>query len=313
MANRTVTEPASTNDLRIGEWRVSPGAGEISKNGETTRLELRAMRLLLCLAERADQVVSIDTLLKQVWGDVAVSPDSVYQVVALLRRQLGDDAKDPMYIETVPKLGYRIVAKVGPWSAETQEVNEVSGIPGERSTGEGRSRTKLIVSATALSVVVLGGWLFLWTGRHKQQPGSTAPDSRANVQSVAVLPFLDLTDGMKEEEFADGITEELIDKLSNVPGLRVPSATSSFYFKGKKVPVGEMAKTLGVSYLLDGSVRKAGDQLRIAARLLRADTGYVVWTETYDRPAGDRVLVQDEIAGKVAKALSASLRGGAAQ
>jgi transcriptional activator of cad operon len=137
MANKTVTEPASTNDLRIGEWRVSPGAGEISKNGETTRLELRAMRLLLCLAERADQVVSIDTLLKQVWGDVAVSPDSVYQVVASLRRQLGDDAKDPMYIETVPKLGYRIVAKVGPWSAETQEVNEVSGIPGERSTGKG--------------------------------------------------------------------------------------------------------------------------------------------------------------------------------
>jgi transcriptional activator of cad operon len=306
-------DPASTNDLRIGEWRVSPGACEISKNGETTRLELRAMRLLLCLAGRAGQVVGIDTLLKQVWGDVAVSPDSVYQVVASLRRQLGDDAKDPVYIETVPKLGYRIVAKVGPWAGETQEVNEVSGIPGERATGKGRSRAKLIVSATALSVVVLGGLLFLWQGRHKQQPGSTALDSQANVQSVAVLPFLDLTDGMKEEEFADGITEELIDKLSNVPDLRVPSATSSFYFKGKKVPVGEMAKTLGVSYLLDGSVRKAGGQLRIAARLLRADTGYVVWTETYDRPAGDRVLVQDEIAGKVAKALSASLRGGGAQ
>ena len=112
---------------------------------------------------------------------------------------------------------------------------------------------------------------------------------------------------MKEEEFADGMTEELIDKLSKIPSLRVPPPTSSFYFKGKQITIVEIAKTLGVAYVLDGSVRKSGARLRIAARLVRADTGYVVWSETYDRPLNDILMVQDDIAGEVAKALKSSI------
>lgn len=122
-----------------------------------------------------------------------------------------------------------------------------------------------------------------------------------------MLPFLDLTEGMTHETFADGMTEELIDKLSKIPGLRVPAPTSSFYFKGKKVPVADIAKALGVAYLLDGSVRKSGARLRVAARLIRADNGYVIWTETYDRPPGDILWIQDDIAGEVTKALRASI------
>ena len=125
-----------------------------------------------------------------------------------------------------------------------------------------------------------------------------------------MLPFLDLTEGMKEEEFADGMTEELIDRLSKVPGFHVPSATSSFYFKGKQVPVPDMAKSLKVAYVLDGSVRKAGTRVRIAARLVRVDDGYVIWSESYDRPFGDLLIVQDDIAGEVTKALSASIDTG---
>jgi TolB-like protein len=128
-------------------------------------------------------------------------------------------------------------------------------------------------------------------------------------KSVAVLPFLDLTtQEMNEEYFADGMTEELIDKLSKVPGLRVPPPTSSFYFKGKKLTVTDIAKSLGVVYLLDGSVRKSDSTLRVAARLIRADDGYVVWSETYDRPVGDKLMIQDDIAGEVTKALKASIR-----
>jgi TolB-like protein len=122
-----------------------------------------------------------------------------------------------------------------------------------------------------------------------------------------VLPFLDLTEGMKEEEFADGMTEELIDRLSRIPGLRVPAPTSSFYFKGKNVSVSDVAKTLGVAYVLDGSVRKSGARVRVAARLIRADNNDVVWSETYDRAWGDMLVVQDDIAGEVAKALTASI------
>ena len=122
-----------------------------------------------------------------------------------------------------------------------------------------------------------------------------------------MLPFLDLTEGMKEEEFADGMIEELIDKLSKIQGFCVPSPTSSFYFKGKQVPVGDIAKTLGVAYVLDGSVRKSGGRVRIAARLVRAENGYVAWSETYDRPFGDLLMVQEDIAGEVTKALKASI------
>src|ERR1700746_1097510 len=102
--------------LRVGAWCVNPATGEISRNGETLRLEARAMLLLLCLAEHAGEVVSIEELLNQVWSGVTVSPDSVYQAVASLRRQLEDDPKQPSYIATVPRLGYRMVATVGPWA-----------------------------------------------------------------------------------------------------------------------------------------------------------------------------------------------------
>jgi transcriptional activator of cad operon len=103
------------------------------------------------------------------------------------------------------------------------------------------------------------------------------------------------------------MTEELIDRLSKIPGLRVPPPTSSFYFKGRKLPIADIAKSLGVAYVLDGSLRKSGSTMRIAARLVRADNGFVVWTETYDRQADDTLKVQDDIAGQVTKALRESI------
>src|ERR1700704_287340 len=105
--------------LRIGAWCVNPTSGQISRDGETARVEVRTMRLLLCLAGDAGEVVSIDDLLNQVWSDVIVSPDSVYQAVTSLRRLLGDDPKQPTYIETVPRLGYRMVATVSPWTDQS--------------------------------------------------------------------------------------------------------------------------------------------------------------------------------------------------
>ena len=148
---------------------------------------------------------------------------------------------------------------------------------------------------------------FLFHGRSvDNHPGASAIAAPPQ-KSIAVLPFLDLTEGMKEEEFADGMTEELIDKLSKIPDFRVPPPTSSFYYKGKQMPVADIAKSLGVAYVLDGSVRKSGPRLRVAARLVRADRGYVVWSETYDRAFDDRLMVQDDIAGEVTKALKSSI------
>src|ERR1700687_5863834 len=109
-------ERPPTAMLRIGAWCVNPTSGQISRDGETARVDVRTIRLLLCLAAHPGEVVSIDDLLSQVWSEVIVAPDSVYQAVASLRRVLGDDPKQPTYIATVPRLGYRMVATVSPWA-----------------------------------------------------------------------------------------------------------------------------------------------------------------------------------------------------
>jgi len=300
------------------------------------------MRLLVCLAGHAGQVVSIDDLLDQVWSDVIVAPDSVYQAVTSLRRLLGDDPKQPTYIETVPRLGYRMVAMVSPWTnqptTQTGAETNVQGLalqtsvreppapttaaPDESKKSGSRPQAGLTLAAGAALCLLLVVALVVYGRFAKSNSSASSTNGTVGAlaaqpqKSIAVLPFLDLTDAMNEEPFADGMTEELIDKLSKIPGLRVPSATSSFYFKGKLWPrsdgpsqptIADIAKTLGVAYVLDGSVRKSGARLRVDVRLIRADNGYVVWSETYDRPFDDILMVQDDIAGEVAKALQTSI------
>jgi transcriptional activator of cad operon len=278
-------------------------------------MEARTMRLLLCLAERAGEVVSIDDLLDQVWSGVVVTQDSVYQAVASLRRQLGDDAKEPAYIATVPRLGYRMVASVSPWADEPiaplVAAAAVAGAASSRAITDEpmpgpRPRARALAAGAALGLVLVAALLFY--GKVVNDHHATTSANAAQ-NTVAVLPFLDLTSQkMDEEYFADGMTEELIDKLSKIPGLRVPPPTSSFYFKGRKITIADIAKSLGVAYVLDGSVRKSGTTLRVAARLIRADDGYVVWSETFDRPFDDKLAVQEDIASEVAKALRASIK-----
>lgn len=317
--------------LRIGSWRVDPAAGQISRAGETVRLDARAMRLLLCLAERPGEVVSIEDLLNHVWAGVTVTPDSVYQAVASLRRVLGDDPKQPTYIATVPRLGYRMVATVDaePAALSVPPIAEATTtlsrtpepIPAAAGASGSRSRVRAGLAWAAGAVVCLAlvlafqfhGAFLLHDRMGNKHPVTTPAIALPPQRSIAVLPFLDLTEGMHNGEFADGMTEELIDRLSKIPGLRVPSPTSSFYFKDKQLPVAEIARTLGVAFVLDGSVRKAGGRLRVAVRLMRADNGYVAWSESYDRPVGDILMIQDDIAGEVAKALSASIDARPAQ
>jgi TolB-like protein/DNA-binding winged helix-turn-helix (wHTH) protein len=294
--------------LRIGDWCVNPVSSQISRDGETARVDVRTMRLLLCLAERAGEVVSIDDLLHQVWSEVIVTPDSVYQAVASLRRLLGDDPKQPTYIATVPRLGYRMVATVGPWV--DQSIAQTDSSPVSRSehaadTPPPGPRLRAGYTWAAGAVLCLAvAVVFLFHGKIANSNRSVSPAIAPRPQkSIAVLPFLDLTEKMNHEAFADGMTEELIDKLSKIPGLRVPPPTSSFYFKGKQITIADIARALAVAYVLDGSVRKSGARLRVAARLIRADNGYVVWSETYDRPLGDALMVEDDIAGEVTKAL----------
>jgi transcriptional activator of cad operon len=287
----------TTTPLRIGDWRVDPQLGLITRGDQSERLDARILRLLLHLANRAGETVSMEELLDSVWSGVVVTQDSVYQAITQLRRLLGDDAKDPRYIVTVPRLGYRLIAAVSPWPDDALEPAPATMAAPPPARRPIYSRRFIGASVAALVIVVLASVSLL--------RGDPAPP----VKSVAVMPFLDLTtQEMKEEYFADGLTEELIHRLSKLPGFAVPSPTASYYYKDKQVPVAEIAARLNVRYLLDGSLRESGDELRISARLVRASDGVVIWSENYDRPRSDRVKIQDDIADKVATALSASLR-----
>jgi len=274
------------------------------------------MRLLLCLAEHAGEVVSIDDLLNHAWSGVIVSSDSVYQAVASLRRVLGDDPKDPSYIATIPRLGYRMVATVGPWTDQPIGQVGTSRAPDGEPTPAGgdapptgsRVRAGVVWGVgAAICCALVVAILFFGKAANTISPTALAPSAPPE-NSIAVLTFPDLTEEMTQEPFADGMTEELIHKLSKIPGLQVHAPMSSSHFAGKRTNIADMAKMLGVAYVLDGSVRKSGSRLRVTARLVRGNDEYVVWSETYDRPLDDVLMVQDDIAGEVTKALRASFR-----
>jgi TolB-like protein len=178
------------------------------------------------------------------------------------------------------------------WKRQSQ-----SALPAEPA----RPRRRFAFAAVIAAVVLAAGVaLFAWW-RH------LAPPSR----SVAVLPFVDLTEGMPNEEFADGITEEIIDRLNRKPGVRAPAPTSTFFYKNKQVPVAEIARALNVAYVLDGSVRTATDRVRVAARLIRAADNAVVWSASYEEPAGGILRMQDDISAFAIGGIDrAFLRGG---
>jgi TolB-like protein/Flp pilus assembly protein TadD len=177
-------------------------------------------------------------------------------------------------------------------------------------------RTKWVAAAgiVAALLLVLAYFVFdhLWLSKKVAEENSAvAPATHAVPEkSVAVLPFVDMSEKKDQEYFSDGLSEELIDMLTKTPELRVPARTSSFYFKGKQTTIAEIAKSLGVANVLEGSVRKSGNTLRITAQLIRVDSGYHVWSETYDRQLDDIFKIQDEIAGAVVKALKVSLLEG---
>ena len=167
------------------------------------------------------------------------------------------------------------------------------------------------VVALAMVTAVRGGWAWRHSGLTGGPDPASASTSTAptaiSEKSVAVLPFIDMSQGRDQEYFSDGLSEELIDMLTRVPDLRVPARTSSFYFKGKQATVAEIAKTLGVAHVLEGSVRRSGKRIRVTAQLIRVDSGYHIWSETYDRDLDDIFKVQDEIAAAVVRALKVSL------
>jgi TolB-like protein/DNA-binding winged helix-turn-helix (wHTH) protein/Flp pilus assembly protein TadD len=297
--------------LRIGAWRVDPALDEISKDGNTVKLERRTMQLLLCLAEHAGQVVSVEQLLDRVWAGVVVTPDSVYHAVAALRRMLGDDTREPTYIANVPRRGYRLLAPVAPWV-------EAPNVPGESSPSSTTQSTHAAVRVTkarpAWRVIVLSIALVValasivldkfWLSKSvTTEHPATAATTPATDKSIAVLPFVDMSEKKDQEYFADGMAEEIIDLLAKIPPIKVIGRTSSFQFKGKNEDLRTVGAKLGVAYVLEGSVRRSADRVRVTAQLVDTRDGAHLWSETYDRPASDVLHLQAEIATTLSRSL----------
>ena len=219
--------------------------------------------------------------------------------------------------ETTPAFIERVRRLASSEAIETAPPHPVASpaFPPEQTHSPADSGRLLRTIVWALPVVilvsVLGYYAFNRSARQTQAPAGPGPPAAATStipeKSIAVLPFVDMSEKKDQEYFSDGISEELIDLLTKIPDLKVSARTSSFYFKGQHATLAEIARTLGVSHLLEGSVRKAGDTMRVTAQLVRADNGYHLWSETYDRNFKDIFKVQDDIAMAVVTALKTQL------
>jgi TolB-like protein/Tfp pilus assembly protein PilF len=195
-------------------------------------------------------------------------------------------------------------------AAQAAGPSSPSAAPARRTAAPRWRRPAIVVAVAAGVLVALIAWhpWQVFTGT-RTAPAAAAPAAADTERSVAVLPFADMSEKHDQEYFSDGLAEELIDALTRIPNLRVPARTSSFSFKGRASTIEQIAHTLGVTHVLEGSVRKAGDHLRITAQLVRADNGFHLWSQTYDRDVRDIFAVQDDIARSVVEQLKITLLG----
>ncbi|HYC96864.1 winged helix-turn-helix domain-containing protein [Brevundimonas sp.] len=276
----------------VGEWTVDPVRGQLTGNGRAVQLEPRAMRLLLCLAERPGELVSIDDLLTNVWPEVIVGSDSVYQAVASLRRRLGDDARQPRYIATESRLGYRLVAHVARAPAVAANSDRSKASP----RGVAVASVALAVLLILATAWVSGG--LPWTRSHPPIP------------SVAVLPFIDMTDTMDQEVLVDDTTEGVIAALAGLPGIQTTGLRSTFQFKGQRISPEAAAAQLGVDFVVDGRLRKEGARVNVFTQLVRGKDGFVVWSHVFEAPLGNAPGLHSEIAAALANQLTAEVGQG---
>ena len=288
---------------RFGVYEFDPYAEELRREGIRVRLEGQPLAILKMLLERPGEVVTREELQKKLWtGDTFVDFEhSLNAAVKRLRAALNDSADHPRYIETLARRGYRFVAPVNGVTSGTEDHTPVL-IPSAAGLNAGFHGRGLWQSAllALFTVAVVGlGWLY-W----RQPPASPAAPV---IRSLAVLPLQNLSADSSQEYFADGMTEELIGQLSKIHGLRVISRTSAMHFKNTQLSVPEIAKKLGVDAIVEGSVVREGNKVRVHAQLIRGATDEHIWAGEYEREYQSILVIQEEVARTVAQHIKISL------
>jgi TolB-like protein/DNA-binding winged helix-turn-helix (wHTH) protein/Flp pilus assembly protein TadD len=319
-------EPTSSPDLRtgftLGPWKVLPNQNRIERETGAVHLEPKVMEVLCALALQQGEVVSRRQLMDAVWPGTVVGDEVLSRSVSILRSRLGDDRKSPRYIATVPKAGYRLIETVTPLAA-TPAVPADAMPPGAREHKRGRRWPLYAVIAALALLLAASPWLF--TERAPPPPldprsptlfadlsdwfeliirGDIAPEA---VTDIAVLPFDDLSEEPGNAFLSDGLTDELISSLGQLEGLKVVARSSSLNFRNRYEDVREIGDILDVQAVIEGSVKRSGNRIRISARLSSTRDGYVLWSQVFDRGLEDLLALQAEIAGEIVSSLRQEL------
>lgn len=283
--------PASgTERIRFGIYTVDVRAGEITKHGTRIRLQDRPLQILLILLSRAGEVVTREELRQKLWpeGTFVDFDRGISSAINKLRTALGDTAADPKFVETVGRKGYRFIYPLTEFGAG----EDASAPETAPSTPTRASRKKWLLMAIGVLAILSTAATAIYLGQR-------TPITR--VRSIAVLPLRNLSNTPDEEFFSEGLTEELITKLASLPGLQVISSGSTMRYKATQKSAQEIAKELRVDGIVQGSVLRVGDKVRITVQLVQADTDRYLWASSYEREQSDILDLQNQVTREIAE------------
>jgi TolB-like protein/DNA-binding winged helix-turn-helix (wHTH) protein/Tfp pilus assembly protein PilF len=304
--------------VRFGLFEVDFLTSELRKQGRKVKLQEQQCRILGVLVERPGEVVTREELRKRLWSeDTFVDFDhSLNTAIMRLREALGESSDNPRFIETLPKIGYRFIAPVLEVSeaehapqAATQlsaqsisEASSVSAVPHpQRESKPARGKWLVVGGATVgLAVILFISWRYV-------RPAVFPSSAQERLKSLVVLPLENLSGDTEQEYFADGMTDELIARLAQIRSLRVISRTSAMEYKRTHKPLSEIARDLNVDAIVEGTVLRSGDRVRITAELIQVSTDRHLWAETYESEIGDVLGLQSRVATAIANEIKIKL------
>jgi TolB-like protein/DNA-binding winged helix-turn-helix (wHTH) protein/Flp pilus assembly protein TadD len=308
-----------TRRTRFGAFEVDLCSGEVHKHGIRLKLQDQPFQVLALLLEHSGNVVTREELRQKLWpADAFVDFDTgLNSAIKKLRDVLGDSAEHPRFVETLPRRGYRWLApveSVGDISANVRVAVPISQSREERSSSGGATEAVPAPKVRLLPAISTSGIAFLFVlallfaldvGRLRTRLlGSAVP---VRIQSVAVLPLENLSHEPEQEYFADGMTEELIASLAKIGALHVTSRTSVMRYRRTNKSLSQVARELNVDGIVEGTVQRSGDRVRITAQLIYAPTDHHLWAESYDRELKDVLALQDEVARAIANEIKITL------
>jgi len=302
--------PEGKHFYEFGPFRLDPVERLLLRNNQTIPLAPKAFETLLLLVENSGHLLTKDELLKRLWPDTFVEEVNLAQNISAIRKALNGKG-DEQYIETVPKGGYRFVADTRRVSRESPSLLAPPAAPVRVSppalTPERRKQSRIgILSGAAVLVISAAVLPFVWRSGIFH-PKDTSPAASAQIHSIAVLPLANLSGDPAQDYFADGMTEELTTDLGQISALRVISRTSAMHYKGTNKTLPEIARELHVDAVVEGSVERVGERVRITAQLVEAPTDRHLWARRYERDLRDVLRLQDEVAQAIAEEIKVKL------